>query len=54
MTPAQKDLLKLKDSAASLDISDLGLTTLPKDSSYSQTNFDAILSAIQTLASQVK
>lgn len=54
LTPAQKDLLKLKDSAASLDISDLGLTTLPKDSSYSQTNFDAILSAIQTLASQVK
>lgn len=54
LTPAQKDLLKLKDSAASLDISDLDLTTLPKDSSYSQTNFDAILSVIQTLASQVK
>lgn len=50
LTPAQKDLLKLKDSAAKLDVSDLQMTTRPIDSNYGQTNFDAILSAIQSMA----
>lgn len=47
LTPAQIDLLKLKDKAAQLDVSELKFATLGGD----KTNFDAILSAIQTLAS---
>ena len=51
LTPAQNDLLKLKDKAAQLDIAELQTATKPVDANYSQTNFDAILSAIQTLVS---
>ncbi|MCM1265111.1 MAG: hypothetical protein NC200_02840 [Candidatus Gastranaerophilales bacterium] len=53
LTPAQKDLLKLKDKAAGMDIADLQKATMPTDGSYGQTNFDAILSCIQTMASKV-
>lgn len=54
MTPAQKDLLKLKESAKDLDISQFQRTTAPVDSNYSQTDYNVILSVIQDMASKVK